>query len=110
MAAVSVGSAAKTSAIGEQRDVEAWREGQRGEPPMVQGKPRLSWPLRSAIDAAVAGAITFALGLFFIGLTTDGISGPLLIRSRWPLLLTMVAIVFGVRLLLNLLFSRTRIL
>jgi branched-chain amino acid transport system permease protein len=102
----SLGSAADTTALGEQREVEAWQSAQRGEPPQVKEKPRFSWPVQSLLDALVAGTITFALGLFFVGLTTDGVSGPLAIRSRWPLLFTLVAIVFAVRLILNLLFFK----
>ena len=102
-----LGSAADTRAVGEQREVEGWRSAQRGEPPKVkEATPAGSWVVRSLIDAAVAGLITAALGLFFIGLTTDGPSGPLAIRERWGMLATFVAIVFGVRLALNLLFYK----
>jgi branched-chain amino acid transport system permease protein len=69
-------------------------------------KPPGSWVLASIADAAVAGAITFALGLFFVGLTTAGVSGPLSIRSRWTVLETFVGLVFVGRLILNLVFFK----
>jgi branched-chain amino acid transport system permease protein len=103
-AAEPLGSAADTRSPGEQRELEAWREAQRGEPPYrPEAKPARSWVASSIIDAAVAGAITAALGLFFLGLTTDVGPGPLSVRQRWGALVIAVAIVFGVRLLLNLL-------
>src|SRR5687767_3379862 len=101
------GSAADTRAPGEQREVEAWREAQRGEPPYVQErKPAASFVVESLKDAFIAGLITAALGLFFLGWTTDGPSGPLAVHSRWPVLLTAVAIVFAARLVLNVLFFK----
>ena len=102
-----LGSAADTRAPGEQRELEAWREAQRGEPPNVPEKrPARSWVVASLKDAAVAALITAALGLFFLGLTTDVGPGPLSVRARWGTLAVAVAIVFGVRLLLNVLFFK----
>ena len=101
--AESLGSASDTRSLGEQRELEAMREAQRGEPPRVaQSAQGRSWVAASVKDAAIAGFITAALGLFFLGLTTDGPSGPLGIHTRWGALAIAVAIVFGVRLLLNL--------
>ncbi|HWT30563.1 MAG TPA: DUF3382 domain-containing protein, partial [Propylenella sp.] len=98
------GSAADTRAPGEQRELEAWREANRSEPPYVkEAKPRASFVVESLKDAITAGLITAALGLFFLGLTTDSRSGPLGVHSRWHVLAVAVAIVFGGRLLLNLL-------
>jgi branched-chain amino acid transport system permease protein len=62
--------------------------------------------VESLKDAFIAGLITAALGLFFLGWTTDGPSGPLAVHSRWPVLLTAVAIVFAARLVLNVLFFK----
>ncbi len=101
------GSAADTRAPGEQRELEAWREAQRGEPPRVkEAKPAGSFVASSLKDALIAGLITAGLGLFFLGLTTDGASGPLAVRARWHVLVIAAAIVFGVRLALNLLFFK----
>ena len=102
-----LGSAADTRAIGEQRELEAWREadsGARRRAPAAQ--PAKSWVAASIKDAGIAGLLAAALGLFFMGLTTDTGPGPLSIRTRWGALALAVAIVFGVRLLLNLLFFR----
>jgi branched-chain amino acid transport system permease protein len=101
-----VGSVTTRSPLGEQRDTEGWREAQRGEPPRVAEKPQRSWVVDSVVDAVVAGAVTFALGLFFIGLTTDLPSGPLRIDQRWGALAVAVGIVLAGRLLLNLLFFK----
>ena len=96
-------SASEQSPLGEQRELEAMREAQKGEPPYVrEAAPRGSWVAESVKDAAIAGFITAALGLFFLGLTTDLPSGPLGIRARWGALAIAVAIVFGIRLALNL--------
>jgi branched-chain amino acid transport system permease protein len=106
-AATPPGSAADTSPLGEQRDVEGWRGAARGEPPLMPGeKPARSWVANSVIDAAVAGLIAAALFLFFIGLSTNVPSGPLSIRTHWQIYFTIIAIVFGGRLLLNLLFFK----
>jgi len=103
----SLGSATSAGPLGEQRELEHWRSAQAGEPPRVaEAKAPRSWVVSSFVDAGVAGVITFMLGLFFIGLTTDGGSGPLGIRERWGMLAVAVAIVAGVRLLLNLLFYK----
>jgi branched-chain amino acid transport system permease protein len=75
-----------------------------GAPPP---KPAGSWVVRSFGDAAVAGLITAALGLFFLGLNTNGPPGQLRIYQNWPGLGIAVAIVFAGRLLLNLLFFRS---
>jgi branched-chain amino acid transport system permease protein len=104
-----VGSAASTSPLGEQRDVEAWRSAGRGEPPRapaVGKQPPRSWVADAVLDAAIAGLITAALGLFFIGMNTDGPPGQLRIYQNWGALAVAVAIVGGGRLLLNLLFFK----
>jgi branched-chain amino acid transport system permease protein len=99
-----LGSVEATRAPGEQRDVEGWREAARGEPPFAPAaSPTRSRSADSLKDAVVAAAITFALGLFFVGLTTEGPTGPLTIRSRWGMLGIAVLLVFAGRLLLNLL-------
>jgi branched-chain amino acid transport system permease protein len=99
----SAGSATDLGPLGEQREVEAWRSAQRGEPPRVpEARPARSWVAASLLDALVAGLIAFLLGLFFLGLTTDG-AGPLGVRTRWGTLAVAVAIVVVIRLLLNLL-------
>ncbi len=101
------GSAVDTKAPGAQREAEGRRSAARGEPPFKSGdQPARSWVAASLFDAAIAGLIAAALFFFFIGLTTDVPSGPLSIRTRWGLYFTIVAIVFGGRLLLNLLFFR----
>jgi len=103
----ATGSAVDTKAPGAQREAEGRRSAARGEPPLMPGeKPARSWVAASLIDAAVAGLIAAALFFFFIGLTTDVPSGPLNIRERWGLYITLIAIVFGGRLLLNLLFFK----
>ncbi len=105
--ASATGSAVDTKAPGAQREAESRRRAARGEPPLIPGeKPRRSWVAASLIDAAIAGLIAAALFFFFIGLTTDVPSGPLNIRTRWGLYFTIVAIVFGGRLLLNLVFFK----
>jgi branched-chain amino acid transport system permease protein len=105
--ATPVDSLADTRALGEQRDVEKWREADRGEPPKVpEREPAGSWVVASIKDALVAGLVAAALGLFFIGLTTDGPSGPLAVRERWGPYAIMVGIVFGARLLLDLVFFK----
>jgi branched-chain amino acid transport system permease protein len=102
-----LGSAADTLPPGAQREREARAEGQRGEPPRASAprKPG-SWVVDSLADAAIAAVITGALGLFFLGLTTDGPSGPLAIHQRWNLWGVAVGLVFFGRLLLNLAFFK----
>jgi branched-chain amino acid transport system permease protein len=101
-----LGSAADTKAVGAQREVEAWRDAQRAERPRPPIQSARSWQRNSVIDAAIAGGLAAALGLFFLGLTTDTGPGPLKIGSRWPVLATTVVIVFAGRLALNLLFFK----
>jgi branched-chain amino acid transport system permease protein len=62
--------------------------------------------MASLKDAAIAGLITGALGLFFLGFTTQGGSGGVQVRWRGEVLGIAIAIVFGVRLVLNLLFFK----
>jgi branched-chain amino acid transport system permease protein len=106
MATTSIGSATDAGALGEQRELEHWRGAQRGEPPHVAEAKARSWLAASVLDAAIAAIITALLGLFFLGLTTDGASGPLGVNTRWGTLAVAVAVVAGVRLLLNLLFYK----
>jgi branched-chain amino acid transport system permease protein len=98
-----LGSAADTRAPAEQRELEAWREAQGGLRTHTRAPAGRSWVASSVLDAAVAGLITAGLGLFFLGLTTDVGPGPLSIRQRWGALAIAVAVVFAIRLLLNLL-------
>ncbi len=58
-------------------------------------------------DAGIAALITLGLALFMIGLKTNPGTGGLTIESRWLAVVIAVAIVFGGRLLLNLLFWKT---
>jgi hypothetical protein len=103
MATTSIGSATDAGALGEQRELEHWRGAQRGEPPHVAEAKARSWLAASVLDAAIAAIITALLGLFFLGLTTDGASGPLGVNTRWGTLAVAVAVVAGVRIVLNLL-------
>jgi branched-chain amino acid transport system permease protein len=101
-----LGSATDTRPVGAQREAEARRSAQRGVPPYAEKEAARSWRADSLIDAAVAALIAAALGLFFLGLTTDTGPGPLEIETRWHVLAIAVAIVFLGRLALNLLFFK----
>lgn len=58
-------------------------------------------------DAAMAAFLAAVLGFFFLALRTDIVPGGLAITTRWGLWFTAIAIVFGVRLLLNLFVFKT---
>jgi branched-chain amino acid transport system permease protein len=60
---------------------------------------RLAGALR---EAAIAGILVGVLGFFFLGIKTTIAPGGLALSTRWGLLITAMALVFGVRLLLNL--------
>ncbi|HEX9904570.1 MAG TPA: high-affinity branched-chain amino acid ABC transporter permease LivM [Propylenella sp.] len=108
MADEAVGSVASTKALGEQRDVEAWRAAAAGEPP-VHAVPKQGGGIlmESLKDAALVALITTALGFFFLGLRTELGVGALEMTARWRFLIIAVAIVFAGRLLLNLLIFRS---
>jgi branched-chain amino acid transport system permease protein len=97
-----------TTALGEQRDVEAWRSAAAGERP-AHAVPRPAGNLlaESLKDAAVVALLTAALGFFFLGLRTEIGVGTLEMTTRWGLLVSAVAVVFAGRLVLNLLFFKT---
>lgn len=61
----------------------------------------------SVKDAAMAALLAGVLGFFFLALRTDIAPGGLVMTTRWGLWITSIAIVFGVRLALNVFFYRT---
>jgi branched-chain amino acid transport system permease protein len=63
-----------------------------------------SWAMTALYDALAAGAIATAMGLFFIGMTSD--TGPLRVVTRWSYLVIAVALVIGIRHVLNVAFVR----
>jgi branched-chain amino acid transport system permease protein len=104
MADEAAGRVSSVSALGEQRDVEAWRAAAEGEPP-AHSLPRHAGNIAadSLKDAAIVALVALALGFFFLGLRTEIGVGALEMTTRWGLLATAVAIVFAGRLALNLL-------
>ncbi len=58
-------------------------------------------------DAFIAALLVAVLGFFFLALRTDIAPGGLALSTRWGLWFTAIAIVFGVRLALNLFVYRT---
>ena len=63
----------------------------------------------SVRDAFIAALLVAVLGFFFLALKTDIAPGGLALSTRWGLWFTSIALVFGVRLGLNLLvFNRTQ--
>ena len=104
MADPAAGGVSDTSPLGEQRDVEAWRSAAAGEPPVHPAPRRDNRLVASLKDAAVVALIAGALGFFFLGLRTEIGVGTLEMRTRWGTLITAILIVFGGRLILNLLF------
>ncbi len=63
--------------------------------------------IASLKDAGIAALITLGLAVFMIGLKTNPGAGGLNIESRWLAVAISVAIVFGVRFLLNVLFWKS---
>ena len=59
-------------------------------------------------DAFIAALLVGVLGFFFLAIRTDIAPGGLALSTRWGLWFTAVAIVFGVRLALNLFIYRAR--
>ena len=57
---------------------------------------------RALREALIAGALTGVLGFFFLALRTDIVTGGLEVTTRWQLWFTAIAIVFAVRMALNL--------
>ena len=102
-----LGSAADTRAPGEQREVEAWRSAQEGEPPRKPvPEPQRSRFVAALRDAVLAAFVAAALALYFIGLKSEIGTGGLYVRTRWESLAITVAIVFIGRLLLSLFVFR----
>jgi len=63
----------------------------------------------SVRDAFIAALLVAVLGFFFLALKTDIAPGGLALSTRWGLWFTSIALVFGVRLALNLLvFNRAK--
>ncbi len=58
-------------------------------------------------DAAIAGLITIGLAVFLIGIRTEAGTAGLTLDYRWAAVVIAGAVVFGGRLLLNLLFWKT---
>ncbi len=89
-----LGSAADTRPPGKQREDEERRAAALGEPPL-HASPRQESSLAHALkEAALAGIV--ALGMFgpLIGIETlQNINNQLVIRTRWPALFLVVAIV-----------------
>ena len=110
MAEETVGSVSTTSALGEQRNVEAWQAAAAGAPPAHAVPQRKGNILTESLkDAGLVALVTTALGFFFLGLRTEIGVGRLEMTTRWSVLVTAVAIVFAGRLLLNLLiFKKAR--
>ncbi|MGH6922802.1 MAG: high-affinity branched-chain amino acid ABC transporter permease LivM [Propylenella sp.] len=107
MADEAVGSVTSASALGEQRDVEAWRSAAAGEPPAhALVKPAANILAESIKDAVVAALVAGTLGFFFLGLRTEIGVGRLEMTTRWTFLIWAVAIVFAGRLALNLLIFK----
>lgn len=73
-------------------------------PPAANDRTSMAGSLR---DAATAAILVFVLGFFFLGVRSDIAPGGLTLTFRWGLLAIAVAIVFGVRLLLNIFVFRT---
>ncbi len=60
-------------------------------------------------DAFIAGLLVAVLGFFMLALRTDIAPGGLALSTRWGLWFTAIAVVFGVRLALNLfIFNRAK--
>ena len=102
MAPSPLGSAADTRAPGEQREIEAWRDAAKGEPPRKPEPLARSGMGRALKEAGLAALLTGVLGFFFLGLKTEIGPGGLFIITRWEVLLVAVALVFAGRLLLTL--------
>jgi branched-chain amino acid transport system permease protein len=97
--------AAPTSSMrpeGAQRSLE-----ERGNAPVVAPANDPNSMANSVRDAAMAAALTFVLGFFFLGVRSDIAPGGLALEFRWGLLFIAVAIIFVARLLLNLFVFRT---
>jgi hypothetical protein len=101
--AAPLGSRRDTRPLGEQRELEAWREAHRARPRAADEAPAaLGRELRFRTRRLPAASPRRS-GLFFLGPDHGCRAGPLSVRQRWGALVIAVAIVFGVRLLLNLL-------
>ena len=87
---------------GAQRRLE-----ERGQAPLIVPANDRNSVKNSVRDALTAGALTFVLGLFFLGVRSDIAPGGLALDFRWGLLFTAVAIVFVGRFLLNAFVFRT---
>ncbi|MEM5471637.1 high-affinity branched-chain amino acid ABC transporter permease LivM [Hoeflea sp. AS60] len=68
----------------------------------MSAAPNSGLMAESLKDAAVAAVLVAVLGFFFLALRTDIGTGGLDLTYRWGLWFAAIAIVFGVRLLLNL--------
>ncbi len=77
-------------------------------PPEGKSGAEDSMLIASLKDAAVAGLIALGLSVFMIGLRTEAGAGGLTLSTRWLAVAIAAGVVFGGRLLLNLLFWKSR--
>lgn len=73
----------------------------------INHRPQSNIFAESLKDAAIAAFLAAVLGFFFLALRTDIATGGLVLTTRWGLYFTCIAIVFVVRLLLNIFVFRS---